>query len=619
MVSSASDLGSASKVQKAKSHRHSEDSQAKDVKRRVKTGCLTCRSRRIKCDERRPTCDKCRKSRRNCEYSARLVFLGHPNFLLRPSASQGGAAQTNNAFLHAAPLGHNNPTDVHLANTGAFPNYPRIQPRPQGPDRNLSASSASGRISPKATKYAALYSADAETGLSGTADAPTSGSSHERSLVLPSHVSRAGAAISPTTPGEQSRSDSAADPDAYAVGRVPRVASPSLDGQHHDATAPVSIPTEVQSQIAVDQLQGAHDWPFTCPRYCSAFAEPLVTTGFASFPSLREILENGAVEAEMMDYYDAQSDEDEPWETEATEHAYDSLDVLHKQQQQHLSEMVSHYGLCSQEKKLSSQSELLQSGTLDWYRPDRAANPLQNTWTQLLFQYFVQSTAPGLSVFQSRRTSSINDPIKPSDYGSRAGPWTDMLPKVALQNSGLLHAMLAMSSMELAHKHGEYATASAKHYIWATRRTNRALNNPKDRCSAPILATTLLLAFYEVMTAEHARWSTHVIGAKQLILEVDYRKMARQFWSMVQKDDYLTTRNDSRSAPASSWDISLIQKIMGMTPSYAHLDLHHKQYSPGAEEPMEEDSAKMMQFQDLFFWYLRMDIVRSTVSGEPLL
>ncbi|KAK0717883.1 hypothetical protein B0T26DRAFT_776982 [Lasiosphaeria miniovina] len=38
----------------------------KEIKRRTKTGCLTCRKRRIKCDEAHPTCGNCKKSKREC-------------------------------------------------------------------------------------------------------------------------------------------------------------------------------------------------------------------------------------------------------------------------------------------------------------------------------------------------------------------------------------------------------------------------------------------------------------------------------------------------------------------------------------------------------------------------
>ncbi|RDW90768.1 Zn(II)2Cys6 transcription factor [Aspergillus mulundensis] len=36
--------------------------------KRTRSGCFTCRSRRIKCDETRPVCDRCRKGNRECVY-----------------------------------------------------------------------------------------------------------------------------------------------------------------------------------------------------------------------------------------------------------------------------------------------------------------------------------------------------------------------------------------------------------------------------------------------------------------------------------------------------------------------------------------------------------------------
>jgi Fungal Zn(2)-Cys(6) binuclear cluster domain len=36
-------------------------------KKRTKTGCQTCRSRRIKCDEAKPVCNNCTKGKRICE------------------------------------------------------------------------------------------------------------------------------------------------------------------------------------------------------------------------------------------------------------------------------------------------------------------------------------------------------------------------------------------------------------------------------------------------------------------------------------------------------------------------------------------------------------------------
>jgi hypothetical protein len=43
-----------------------DDSIDKVVRKRTKTGCQTCRTRRIKCDEHKPDCHNCIKSKRQC-------------------------------------------------------------------------------------------------------------------------------------------------------------------------------------------------------------------------------------------------------------------------------------------------------------------------------------------------------------------------------------------------------------------------------------------------------------------------------------------------------------------------------------------------------------------------
>lgn len=40
-----------------------------DYRGRVRTGCLTCRTRKVKCDEKRPTCQQCTRLRKTCVYS----------------------------------------------------------------------------------------------------------------------------------------------------------------------------------------------------------------------------------------------------------------------------------------------------------------------------------------------------------------------------------------------------------------------------------------------------------------------------------------------------------------------------------------------------------------------
>ncbi|KAI9653641.1 MAG: hypothetical protein M1821_006988 [Bathelium mastoideum] len=71
----------------------------KEIKRRTKTGCLTCRKRRIKCDEAHPTCRNCQKSKREC-LGYDPIFKqqpGPPALQPAPSAAPPPASETSTA------------------------------------------------------------------------------------------------------------------------------------------------------------------------------------------------------------------------------------------------------------------------------------------------------------------------------------------------------------------------------------------------------------------------------------------------------------------------------------------------------------------------------------------
>lgn len=55
------------------------------IKRRTRTGCLTCRKRRIKCDERKPHCYNCERSKKLC-LGYEVVLLGNKRRNLDHSA-----------------------------------------------------------------------------------------------------------------------------------------------------------------------------------------------------------------------------------------------------------------------------------------------------------------------------------------------------------------------------------------------------------------------------------------------------------------------------------------------------------------------------------------------------
>ncbi|KAL2840580.1 hypothetical protein BJY01DRAFT_236697 [Aspergillus pseudoustus] len=69
----------------------------KEVKRRTKTGCLTCRKRRIKCDEGHPVCRNCVKSKREC--------MGYDPVFKQPTPSAIQPAPNPQPLLNVADGG----------------------------------------------------------------------------------------------------------------------------------------------------------------------------------------------------------------------------------------------------------------------------------------------------------------------------------------------------------------------------------------------------------------------------------------------------------------------------------------------------------------------------------
>ncbi|KAK9495881.1 fungal-specific transcription factor domain-containing protein [Lipomyces doorenjongii] len=85
-----------------------KDTKEEVVRRRTRTGCLTCRKRRIKCDEGKPKCSNCTKSRRVCEGYGPRVDLRSPYFKVRsivplPNDHNNYAALMANSINPYAP------------------------------------------------------------------------------------------------------------------------------------------------------------------------------------------------------------------------------------------------------------------------------------------------------------------------------------------------------------------------------------------------------------------------------------------------------------------------------------------------------------------------------------
>ncbi|QDS69781.1 hypothetical protein FKW77_010331 [Venturia effusa] len=245
------------------------------------------------------------------------------------------------------------------------------------------------------------------------------------------------------------------------------------------------------------------------------------TLGSVLVNSTNDLLEDAAVENMDDDYYDVHSDEEmdiSPRETvarlQATQRDFGIIIDLHRNNISDLS--------------MRKYDAFIYAGILNTYRAEWVANPLRNSKTARVFAHFIFATGPTLSIFErkSRNASTVfsEHPVR----SQQQGLWTYNLPMMALNHQGLLHAMLALASLHIAKLQNASVTPSYKHYAYAIKRIHHCVGNPKKKLLPTTLAATLLLGFYEVMTADHLKWSSHLAGAKQLIVEIPFRRITRE-------------------------------------------------------------------------------------------
>lgn len=198
--------------------------------------------------------------------------------------------------------------------------------------------------------------------------------------------------------------------------------------------------------------------------------------------------------------------------------------------------------------------------------------------------------------------------------------------------------MLALSSLHIARLQGASITPSYKHYAYSLKRLGRSLNNPTKRLSVPTLATALLLAFYEVWTAEHTKWSTHLVGAAQLLTEFNFRtltqqarrskaaQMAEEKQFPHQNPGILINRqefNDNLREKNLMPDESLVSTIVGKKVCYDDFGMVFEDNGARMDRKSrlagDFDVKEFETLQDLYWWYCRHDIWQSCVSGNFLM
>lgn len=362
------------------------------------------------------------------------------------------------------------------------------------------------------------------------------------------------------------------------------------------------------------------------------FQPQLLLGGFGGddHVSPTQVLDEAAVEYEDDDYYDVQSDEemldgqeDKDEESMVLSRDFSLIRRLHSENTNDLD--------------IRRYDAFIYEGILSHYRTEQVANPLKNPKTARVFAHFIHVTGPSLSIYERNPrnpTSLYEGPIPPSQQSL----WTYILPLKALNHQGLLHAMLALASLHIAKLQKASVTPSYKHYAYALKRLGRSLGNPKRRLQLPTLATSLLLAFYEVMTAEHVKWSTHLVGAAQLLNELDFRSLTQEARRLkgaqiaqeqqfpYQNPDMLIDQKqfDQRlKENAMTPDETLVSTIVGKQINYDDFgrvfEEGNKQHERRKSIPEKLNLRSYETLQDLYWWYAKQDVFQSIVSGNPLM
>ncbi|KAF2477623.1 uncharacterized protein BDR25DRAFT_2571 [Lindgomyces ingoldianus] len=446
------------------------------TRKRTKTGCLTCRKRRIRCGEERPVCCNCIRAKRQCEgYNQRVTFK-----------SPTGNWSKMPGVVSWLPY-HSPHTLSQSWNT-----LPFIQKLP--------------------------LTSDFSNGEFGS--------------TLDSDFPSAFSAPNPTEP-------------AYV---------------HSQHLSP-SEPEFPQDWGQVEQQPLAPNFNQTIiDEGCFEGSQPSTNNSRPFF-----VGDGTAFEYLDDDYFDLESDEDSAiclTEDDTSPYKFAFVETLNRFNRH-------------------ERNAIYYDGTLDLYRPQHTANPIKDANVAQLFSFFVNVTGPSLASFGM-------------DYGNNF--WTVTLPTMGLNNLGLLHAILALSSLQLANLHRSSKTPSYKHYAYSLKRIHRAVGNPKTRVLPGTLATSLLLALYELMTGDHTKWKAHLMGTHLILLEINFKGMSEAYstgqlstghrlpnydllYSLTGLRQYQDRMRQNLSHPAykdfTNTDLDLFEIYLNLFWSYVKQDIYH--------------------------------------------
>ncbi|KAI0888823.1 uncharacterized protein GGS22DRAFT_152449 [Annulohypoxylon maeteangense] len=510
------------------------------VRKRTKTGCLTCRKRRIKCDEGRPTCNNCLKSKRQCEgYSQRVVFKD--------------------------PLGA-------FANASYGPiHYPAPSPQALVREQQLSAaqqrsSSQSLQIIAPKPPPAGYHQLVAQYGHGYHGQAGQTSSpplNFDPNAFGPQPAPSKYTFISPATVDAFSQSQWRPDQPANFGQNISHIQPEHHQQQHH------------QQQQQLDNSQ----------------------------------LDKGKARAESVVYIQADAEPElEEWE----------------------------YPVSDDESMVESDDMPIGERRTSLDFNELGVVALNDKQIAAVFWHFINVTGPSISLYERHPFDPTPLFQGTSIPKARQHIWTYTFPILALTHPALLHAILAIASLQIAKLQSVPPTASLKHYHLALRRIARNVGRPNRRAQPANLAATLVLSFYEVWNSDHDKWSRHLLGARLLFREIPFAEMTRNMMAIKLQmrlqemqqspiDAFGMFPTYEENGPLhKDWDlidVPLLSAITGRDISYDELGMvpeERSQYRRSRTQHTERDMEKYQQMSDLYWWYCKMDVYQSILGGTQL-
>jgi hypothetical protein len=235
--------------------------------------------------------------------------------------------------------------------------------------------------------------------------------------------------------------------------------------------------------------------------------------------------------------------------------------------------------------------------------------------------HFMTATAMSVSLFEklprnvkmSREgTSLLGEPQK-NRGNAREALWTYVLPMMALNHQGLLHAILSISSLHISKLQGTSSTPAYKHYAYSLKRIHNIVTNPTRRLRGSTVAATMLLAYYELMSCDHPKFATHLAAGARLISEIDFRRMvgiarARHVEAAAREAIGGYTEPPGYENP-NLVDEDLVGRLIGAPFTF---DVH-------SADSKNWDPQKYQLFTDLYWWLAKQDAIYALVSGGQLM